>query len=116
MPSPFPHAIEGMPSLFHSLPAFFPFISYRAWQHYGENPRQSKEKVIDLKSRSHRDVLVDSLKDNMGHEPEVDTIRYFSAVRAEADCMISRDARAFATSDLPVLTPQELLPAGLPGD
>jgi len=45
-----------------------------------------------------------------------DAIQYFSAVRAGADCIISRDARAFPKSDLPVLTPQEMLAAGLPGD
>jgi len=45
-----------------------------------------------------------------------DAIQYFSAVRAGADCIVSRDARAFPTSDLPVLTPQELLATGLPGD
>jgi predicted nucleic acid-binding protein len=45
-----------------------------------------------------------------------DAIQYFSAVRAGADCVISRDAGAFPKSDLLVLTPQELLAAGLPGD
>ncbi len=45
-----------------------------------------------------------------------DAIQYFSAVRAGADCIVSRDARAFPVSDLPVLTPQEFLATGLPGD
>jgi len=45
-----------------------------------------------------------------------DAIQYFSAVRAGADCIISRDVRVFPKSDLLVLTPQELLAAGLPGD
>jgi len=61
------------------LPAFFPFISCRAWQHYGGNPRQSKEKV-----------------------------------RKRAQEV--RDMSVPPKSDLPVLTPQELLAAGLPGD
>lgn len=38
-----------------------------------------------------------------------DAIQYFSAVRAQAACIVSRDARAFPYSDLPVLTPTELL-------
>ena len=38
-----------------------------------------------------------------------DAIQYFSAVRAGAACIVSRDAKAFPSSDLPVLTPQELL-------
>ena len=45
-----------------------------------------------------------------------DAIQYFSAVRVGADCIISRDVRVFPKSDLLVLTPQELLAAGLPGD
>lgn len=41
-----------------------------------------------------------------------DAIQYFSAVRAEADCIVSRDNSAFPQSDLPVLTPAELLATG----
>jgi len=41
-----------------------------------------------------------------------DAIQYFSAIRASADCLVSRDVRAFPKSGLPVLTPQELLTAG----
>jgi predicted nucleic acid-binding protein len=40
-----------------------------------------------------------------------DAIQYFSAVRAGAECIISRDASAFPRSELPVLTPAELLTA-----
>lgn len=40
-----------------------------------------------------------------------DAIQYFSAVRAGTSCIVSRDAGAFPRSDLPVLTPQELLMA-----
>jgi len=38
-----------------------------------------------------------------------DAIQYFSAVRTGAACIVSRDAKAFPRSELPVLTPQELL-------
>ena len=38
-----------------------------------------------------------------------DAIQYFSAVRAQVACIVSRDAKAFPASDPPVLTPQELL-------
>jgi predicted nucleic acid-binding protein len=38
-----------------------------------------------------------------------DAIQYFSAVRAGAACIVSRDAGAFPRSALPVLTPGELL-------
>jgi predicted nucleic acid-binding protein len=41
-----------------------------------------------------------------------DAIQYFSAIRAEADCIVSRDTSAFPQSDLPVLTPAELLATG----
>lgn len=41
-----------------------------------------------------------------------DAIQYFSAVRARADCIVTRDADAFPRSDLPVLTPGELLTIG----
>jgi predicted nucleic acid-binding protein len=40
-----------------------------------------------------------------------DAIQYYSAVRAGADCIVSRDAAPFPRSDLPVLTPAELLTA-----
>ena len=38
-----------------------------------------------------------------------DAIQYFSAIRAGAACIVSRDTAAFPRSGLPVLTPQELL-------
>ncbi len=41
-----------------------------------------------------------------------DAIQYFSAIRAGVDCLVSRDARAFPKSDLPVMTPHELLTVG----
>jgi len=41
-----------------------------------------------------------------------DAIQYFSAVRAGVDCLVSRDMPAFPKSDLPVVTPHELLTAG----
>ncbi len=47
-----------------------------------------------------------------GFDDLEDAIQYFSAVRAEADCIVSRDASAFPRSDLPVLAPAELLTAG----
>lgn len=46
------------------------------------------------------------------HKDLEDAIQYFSAVRARVDCIVSRDADAFPQSDLPVLTPAELLTAG----
>lgn len=41
-----------------------------------------------------------------------DAIQYFIAIRAGAECIVSRDASAFPKSDVPVLTPGELLAAG----
>jgi predicted nucleic acid-binding protein len=41
-----------------------------------------------------------------------DAIQYFSAIRAGADCLVSRDVRTFPKTDLAVLTPHELLTAG----
>ncbi len=41
-----------------------------------------------------------------------DAIQYFSAIRAGAACIVSRDASAFPRSGLPVLTPAELLTTG----
>lgn len=38
-----------------------------------------------------------------------DAIQYFSAIRAGAGCIVSRDASAFLRSDLPVMTPAEFL-------
>jgi len=38
-----------------------------------------------------------------------DAIQYFSAVRAGAACIVSREAGAFPRADLAVLTPGELL-------
>ncbi len=38
-----------------------------------------------------------------------DAIQYFSAIRAGAGCIISRDASAFLRSDLPVMAPAEFL-------
>jgi predicted nucleic acid-binding protein len=47
-----------------------------------------------------------------GFDDLEDAIQYFSVVRTEADCIVSRDARAFPRSELPVLTPAELLATG----
>ncbi|HNS21810.1 MAG TPA: PIN domain-containing protein [Sedimentisphaerales bacterium] len=41
-----------------------------------------------------------------------DAIQYFSAIRAGAACIVSRDASTFPRSGLPVLTPAELLTTG----
>ena len=49
---------------------------------------------------------------DFGWDDLEDAIQYFSAIRAEADCIVSRDTRAFPQSDLPVLTPAELLATG----
>jgi predicted nucleic acid-binding protein len=38
-----------------------------------------------------------------------DAIQYFSAIRAGAGCIVSRDAGAFLRSDLPVMAPAEFL-------
>ena len=38
-----------------------------------------------------------------------DAIQYFSAIRAGADCIVSRDASAFPRADLPVMAPAEFL-------
>ncbi len=38
-----------------------------------------------------------------------DAIQYFSAIRADADCLISRNPKHFRTADIPVLTPSEFL-------
>jgi predicted nucleic acid-binding protein len=38
-----------------------------------------------------------------------DAIQYFSAIRAGAGCIVSRDANAFLRSDLPVMAPAEFL-------
>jgi len=40
-----------------------------------------------------------------------DAIQYFSAVRAGASCLVSRNPGHFPKSDLPVLTPTEFLAA-----
>jgi predicted nucleic acid-binding protein len=55
--------------------------------------------------------ILDQAIDSGFHDLE-DAIQYFSAIRAEADCIISRDHGAFPRSDLPVLTPAELLATG----
>lgn len=38
-----------------------------------------------------------------------DAIQYFSALRADADCLVSRNPKHFRASDIPVLTPSEFL-------
>jgi predicted nucleic acid-binding protein len=38
-----------------------------------------------------------------------DAIQYFSALRANADCLISRNPKHFRAADIPVLTPNEFL-------
>ncbi len=38
-----------------------------------------------------------------------DAIQYFSALRADADCIVSRNPKDFRASDIPVLTPSEFL-------
>jgi hypothetical protein len=55
---------------FLSLSAFFSSVNCHVAQHYGQNLPQSKEKVacqasgvMDLRGRSYKDVLADSLED-----------------------------------------------------
>lgn len=55
--------------------------------------------------------ILDQAIDSGFHDLE-DAIQYFSAIRAQADCIVSRDDDAFPQSDLPVLTPAELLVTG----
>jgi len=38
-----------------------------------------------------------------------DAIQYFSAVRCDADCIITRNKKDFKLSDVPVLSPEEFL-------
>ncbi len=38
-----------------------------------------------------------------------DAIQYFSAIRADAACIVSRNPKHFSSSDIPVLTPAEFL-------
>jgi len=38
-----------------------------------------------------------------------DAIQYFSALRSDADCLISRNPKHFRAGDIPVLTPSEFL-------
>jgi len=40
-----------------------------------------------------------------------DAIQYFSALRADADCLITRDPRHFPKSHLPVMSPADFLAA-----
>jgi predicted nucleic acid-binding protein len=55
--------------------------------------------------------IIDQAIDS-GFKDLEDAIQYFSAVRAESNCIVSRDTDAFPQSDLPVLTPAELLTTG----
>lgn len=45
-----------------------------------------------------------------------DAIQFFSALRAEADVLITRNARHFPTGDLPIQAPGEFLAAHFPED
>ena len=38
-----------------------------------------------------------------------DAVQYFSALQANADLIITRDAKGFINFDLPVMTPEEFL-------
>ena len=38
-----------------------------------------------------------------------DAIHYFAALRANADCIITRNSRDFVLSEIPICTPQEFL-------
>lgn len=40
-----------------------------------------------------------------------DAIQYFSAIRADADCIVSRNPKHFPSPDISVLTPSEFLAA-----
>jgi len=42
-----------------------------------------------------------------------DAIQYFSAIRVDADCIISRNLNHYKKSDIPVLTPTEFLAANI---
>ncbi len=42
-----------------------------------------------------------------------DAIQYFSAVRVDANCIISRNLNHYKKSDIPVMTPTQFLSSGL---
>lgn len=50
-----------------------------------------------------------------GSDDFEDAIQFHSAIHAEADCLITRDADHFPTTDLPVLSPAAFL-ASLPSE
>ena len=43
------------------------------------------------------------------HKDFEDSIQYFSAVQAGAECIVTRDRQHFSNSQLPVVTPEEYL-------
>jgi predicted nucleic acid-binding protein len=45
-----------------------------------------------------------------------DAIQFFSALRAGADCLVTRNPRHFPADELPILTPAEFLAAHFPAD
>jgi predicted nucleic acid-binding protein len=44
-----------------------------------------------------------------------DAIQFFSALRAAADCLVTRNVRDFPRGELPIQTPAEFLAAHFPG-
>jgi len=46
-----------------------------------------------------------------GRKSSEPVVPYFSAMRADADCIVSRDPAHFHASDIPVYSPREFLAA-----
>jgi predicted nucleic acid-binding protein len=78
--------------------------------------RQTADRMMVLLRDTFTPVALDKQILNQaidaGFKDLEDAIQYFSAMRAGVDCIISRDAKAFAKSAVPILTPVELLTAG----
>lgn len=77
-------------------------------------PRRANRTLVML-----RDVFVPVACDEQilhqaidaGFKDFEDAIQHFSALRADADCLLSRNPKHFPTSDIPVLAPSEFLAA-----
>jgi len=82
--------------------------------------RASAEKALRLLRDVFRPVAFDTqlLQQavDAGFDDFEDAVQYFSAIRDEAGCLISRNPDHFPRSGLPVLTPKEFLAVHAPGE
>lgn len=85
-------------------------ISYFLSKYYGEEKMKDKLRKFKVISEiCELDALIIEKGLNSDFPDFEDSLQYFSALRTDCDIIITRNARDFKKSQIPVMTPDEFL-------